>query len=286
MDLSPGTRTRPWIGPPWRAVSGAGSEGVTGRYPWDLRPPTTQPRVPSSRRFWLSRRALCAIDRGFATSQVKHRFQRPILGTSAVAKPDLGTKRVCPDTGRKFYDLNKTPVISPYTGKVVPIAAPAPPRARAETAAPARPAPAVQAEAVVPETADAEFVSLEDAEAERKAKSRRPPSDGCSGRRGRSRDWRREPRRCGLYRGTGRRRRRRHRHHRRVDRERRGELIASAALPMRWTKFANWGHSSVGRAREWHSRGRRFDPPGSTSTSTLASPTTYARPQQLISKDI
>ena len=38
-----------------------------------------------------------------------------------MAKPDLGTKRVCPDTGRKFYDLNKTPVISPYTGKVVPI---------------------------------------------------------------------------------------------------------------------------------------------------------------------
>ncbi|MGA7309408.1 MAG: TIGR02300 family protein, partial [Pseudolabrys sp.] len=25
-----------------------------------------------------------------------------------MAKPDLGTKRVCPDTGRKFYDLNKT----------------------------------------------------------------------------------------------------------------------------------------------------------------------------------
>ncbi|MGA7003734.1 MAG: TIGR02300 family protein, partial [Pseudolabrys sp.] len=49
-----------------------------------------------------------------------------------MAKPDLGTKRVCPDTGRKFYDLNKTPVISPYTGKVVPIAAPAPPRARPE----------------------------------------------------------------------------------------------------------------------------------------------------------
>ncbi len=87
-----------------------------------------------------------------------------------MAKPDLGTKRVCPDTGRKFYDLNKTPVISPYTGKVVPIAAPAPPRARAETAAPARPAPAVQAETIVPETADAEFVSLEDAEAEQQGK--------------------------------------------------------------------------------------------------------------------
>jgi len=81
-----------------------------------------------------------------------------------VAKPDLGTKRVCPDTGRKFYDLNKTPVISPYTGKVVPIAAPTPPRARAEPVAPARPAPA-QAE-----TTDAEFVSLEDAEAEQQGK--------------------------------------------------------------------------------------------------------------------
>jgi len=87
-----------------------------------------------------------------------------------VAKPDLGTKRVCPDTGRKFYDLNKTPVISPYTGKVVPIVAPAPPRARAEPAAAARPAPVAKAETIVPETADAEFVSLEDAEAEQQGK--------------------------------------------------------------------------------------------------------------------
>ena len=87
-----------------------------------------------------------------------------------MAKPDLGTKRVCPDTGRKFYDLNKTPVISPYTGKVVPIAAPAPPRARPEPAAAARPAPVAPTESVVPETADAEFVSLEDAEAEQQGK--------------------------------------------------------------------------------------------------------------------
>jgi uncharacterized protein (TIGR02300 family) len=89
-----------------------------------------------------------------------------------VAKLDLGTKRVCPDTGRKFYDLNKTPVISPYTGKVVPIAAPAPPRARPEAApaAVARPAPVAQTESIVPETADAEFVSLEDAEAEQQGK--------------------------------------------------------------------------------------------------------------------
>ena len=76
-----------------------------------------------------------------------------------MAKPDLGTKRVCPDTGRKFYDLNKTPVISPYTGKVVPIAAPAPSRARAE--APVAAKPVAQTESVAPETAEAEFVSLE-----------------------------------------------------------------------------------------------------------------------------
>ena len=87
-----------------------------------------------------------------------------------MAKPDLGTKRVCPDTGRKFYDLNKTPVISPYTGKVVPIAAPTPSRARAEPAAPVKPAPVAPTEAIVPETADAEFVSLEDAEAEQQGK--------------------------------------------------------------------------------------------------------------------
>jgi len=47
-----------------------------------------------------------------------------------VAKSDLGTKRICPTTGKKFYDLNKTPVISPYTGEVVPIAPVAPPRGR------------------------------------------------------------------------------------------------------------------------------------------------------------
>jgi len=83
-----------------------------------------------------------------------------------VAKPELGTKRVCPDTGRKFYDLNKDPVISPYTGKVVPVEV-ATTRARPEPAAAAqRAAPAPAEEAAAPEPQEAEFVSLEDAEAE------------------------------------------------------------------------------------------------------------------------
>ena len=82
-----------------------------------------------------------------------------------MAKAELGTKRICPDTGRKFYDLNKNPVISPYTGKVVPVETPIS-RARPEqqAAAPRTPVPAE--EVAVPEPVEAEFVSLEDADAE------------------------------------------------------------------------------------------------------------------------
>ncbi|WP_120634498.1 TIGR02300 family protein [Ruegeria sp. EL01] len=34
-------------------------------------------------------------------------------------KEEWGVKRVCPTTGKRFYDLNKDPIISPYTGDVV-----------------------------------------------------------------------------------------------------------------------------------------------------------------------
>ena len=36
-----------------------------------------------------------------------------------MAKEEWGTKRVCPETGKRFYDLNNNPVISPYTGKEI-----------------------------------------------------------------------------------------------------------------------------------------------------------------------
>lgn len=36
-------------------------------------------------------------------------------------KEEWGTKRVCPTTGKRFYDLNRTPVVSPYTGEIVDI---------------------------------------------------------------------------------------------------------------------------------------------------------------------
>jgi len=36
-------------------------------------------------------------------------------------KEEWGVKRVCPTTGKRFYDLGRTPIISPYTGEVVTI---------------------------------------------------------------------------------------------------------------------------------------------------------------------
>ncbi|SFG45525.1 TIGR02300 family protein [Palleronia marisminoris] len=34
-------------------------------------------------------------------------------------KEEWGTKRICPTTGKRFYDLNRTPIVSPYTGETV-----------------------------------------------------------------------------------------------------------------------------------------------------------------------
>jgi uncharacterized protein (TIGR02300 family) len=87
-----------------------------------------------------------------------------------VAKPELGTKRICPVTGRKFYDLNKDPVISPYTGEIVPIA----PVVRGRPAVVAAAAPAVAPEAEPAEAESAEFVTLEEADAEAQGKAKEP----------------------------------------------------------------------------------------------------------------
>jgi uncharacterized protein (TIGR02300 family) len=82
-----------------------------------------------------------------------------------VAKPELGTKRLCAECGAKFYDLNKDPIVCPKCSTVF-VVAPVPTRGRPEpVAAPVR-AAAPAEEAVVPETPEAEFVSLEDADAE------------------------------------------------------------------------------------------------------------------------
>lgn len=89
-----------------------------------------------------------------------------------MAKANLGTKRICPTTGRKFYDLNKDPVISPYTGEIVPVAAPT---ARARPGEAARTAAReVEIEKIKPQ--EAELISLEEADAETQGK-KLPVSD-------------------------------------------------------------------------------------------------------------
>ena len=80
-----------------------------------------------------------------------------------MAKPELGTKRVCPTTGRKFYDLNKDPVVSPYTGQSYPRSY-FEPVARGAARGEVRSAPSVEEEGA--EVADVEVISLEEADAE------------------------------------------------------------------------------------------------------------------------
>lgn len=81
-----------------------------------------------------------------------------------MAKPELGTKRTDPVTGRKFYDLNKDPIVSPFTGETYPRSFFEPaPRAGSRAEA-ARSAPAAEAE--VDDAADVEIISLEEADEE------------------------------------------------------------------------------------------------------------------------
>jgi uncharacterized protein (TIGR02300 family) len=110
-----------------------------------------------------------------ATRQVKHLISDPAQGTRTVAKPELGTKRLCGNCGAKFYDLNKDPIVCPKCHTALELAA-VTTRPRPDSAAAARAAaPAPEEEVVAPETSDAEFVSLEEADAEAQGKK---PAEG------------------------------------------------------------------------------------------------------------
>src|SRR5690606_8243604 len=86
-----------------------------------------------------------------------------------MASSERGTKRIDPDTGKKFYDLNMDPIVSPYTGKSYP-------RSYFEQVLAGKPSPVTARkvddeddEDVEEEAEDAaapEIVSLEDADAE------------------------------------------------------------------------------------------------------------------------
>jgi uncharacterized protein (TIGR02300 family) len=96
-----------------------------------------------------------------------------------VAKPELGTKRLCASCGAKFYDLNKDPIHCAKCG-VVYVVAPVVTRGRPEAAAapvaPRAPAPVEEVAAAEPQ--DAEFVSLEEADAEAQGKKPAQAAEG------------------------------------------------------------------------------------------------------------
>lgn len=84
-----------------------------------------------------------------------------------MAKPELGTKRICGSCGAKFYDLGKDPILCPKCGTVFEVVAPA---ARSRPDARAMPTAAAVPEPEIETTDAAEFVSLEEADAETEGK--------------------------------------------------------------------------------------------------------------------
>lgn len=80
-----------------------------------------------------------------------------------MAKPELGIKRLCASCGAKFYDLNRDPITCPKCGTVFEVVAVSPRGGRPDAAA-AR--AAARQEVEIPEPQEAEFVSLEEADAE------------------------------------------------------------------------------------------------------------------------
>ena len=96
-----------------------------------------------------------------------------------MASSERGTKRTDPETGKKFYDLNQDPVVSPYTGKSYP-------RSYFEQVVASKAAPVTARkvddeeeteEEEVEDVAAPEIVSLEDADAEESGEEEIPETD-------------------------------------------------------------------------------------------------------------
>lgn len=83
-----------------------------------------------------------------------------------MAKPELGTKRVCQSCGAKFYDLAKDPITCPKCGAIFEVVVPVTRGGRPAAVAAAAAAVAPVANDVEAATEGAEVISLEDADAE------------------------------------------------------------------------------------------------------------------------
>ena len=105
------------------------------------------------------------------TTKGRSAFDLP-QGFLTVAKPELGTKRLCASCSAKFYDLNHDPITCPKCGAVHEVT-PVPQRGGRPDAR-ARP---VAQEAELPETEEAEFISLEEADTEAQGKKKGQPGE-------------------------------------------------------------------------------------------------------------
>jgi uncharacterized protein (TIGR02300 family) len=88
-----------------------------------------------------------------------------------MTKPELGTKRLCAHCGARFYDLHHSPITCPKCDTVFePVQVSS--RLRVEAAR----APVRDVGSVADQAPDAEFVSLEDADAETQGEPRPGPA--------------------------------------------------------------------------------------------------------------
>ena len=90
----------------------------------------------------------------WGANSIKHR------GVS-MSKPARGTKRVCPNCGARFYDLNRTPITCPVCQAVYQVTPPT--SRRGERAAP-EPRKVVEPEVEAPVIETADVISLEEVE--------------------------------------------------------------------------------------------------------------------------
>ena len=105
------------------------------------------------------------------TTKGRSAFDLP-QGFLTVAKPELGTKRLCASCCAKFYDLNHDPVTCPKCGAVHEVT----PVLQRGGRPDARARPVAQ-EAELPETQEAEFISLKEADTEAQGKKKGQPGE-------------------------------------------------------------------------------------------------------------
>ena len=93
-----------------------------------------------------------------------------------MTRSELGTKRVDPESGRKFYDLGTDPIVSPYSGISYPLSYFEPPVSESSRR-PAPRRPVHREEAVGAEARDDETVSLAEVEDDEDGKSELSSTD-------------------------------------------------------------------------------------------------------------